>query len=146
MAAEQVYWDDVDAGDEIGPMLREPTREQIRAYAASGGVAPNQGRFASDEGAKSEGLSNMIVPGNMSMSYLSQLLTDWAGPLGKLRRLEVNFRRMVNPGDQIACNGLVIDKDEVDGEAHVRIDVSVDNQRGEKPVVGTAVIALPKRG
>jgi len=144
--ADQPYFDDIDAGDEIGPLVRETTREEIRLYASTGGVGPGMGRFASDEGAKGEGLQNMIVPGNMSMAFLSKLLTDWAGPEGRLRRLEVNFRRMVNPGDKISCTGLVIDKEEVDGEAHVKIDVAIDNERGEKPVVGTAVVALPKRG
>lgn len=144
--ADQPYFDDVEPGDEIGPVEREPTREQIRAYASVGGVGPGSGRFSSDEGAKNEGLQNMIVPGNMSMAFLSQVLTDWAGPRGKLRRLEVNFRRMVNPGDKLSLAGLVIDKEEVDGEAHVKIDVAIDNERGEKPVVGTAVVALPKKG
>jgi len=147
VADNQPYFDDVEPGDEVGPMEVTPTREKIRAYATvmSGGAPRGAGRFTSDEAAQGEGLRNMIVPGNMSMAFLSQLLTDWAGPQGKLRRLEVNFRRMVNPDEVISCTGLVIDKDEVDGEAHVRIDVAIDNPRGEKPVVGTAVVALPKR-
>lgn len=152
MPDNQPYYDDVEPGDEIGPVQRTPNRDQIRAYAAvgvggsGGGGATQGGRFRSDEDARSEGLANMIVPGNMSMALLSQLLTDWAGPQGRLRKLEVNFRRMVNPDETISLSGLVIDKEEADGEGRVKIDVSIDNPRGEKPVVGTAVVVLPRKG
>ena len=145
MADNQPYYDEIEPGDEIGPLRKEPTRELVHAYTAVGGAPPTMGRFASDEAAREEGLQGMIVPGNLSMAFLSQLLTDWAGAQGRLRKLEVNFRRMVQPGDHLLCQGLVIDKEVVDGEGQVRIDVSIDNQRGEKPLVGTAVVVLPQR-
>ena len=97
----QVYFEDLEPGDEVGPLPKTPTREQIREYASLSTLS--QGRFSSDEDAKGEGLQGMIVPGNMSMSFLSQLLTDWAGPEGHVAKLEVNFRRMVNPGDSLEC-------------------------------------------
>ena len=145
MPGNQPYYEDVDMGDEIGPLHRAPTREQIRAYAGLGVNPRTSGRFFSDTGARDEGLQNVIAPGNLSLSFLAQLLTDWAGPQGKLKQLDLNFRRVVNPGDLLICTGLIIDKDEVDGECQVRVDVSMDNQRGEKPVVGTATVVLPRR-
>ncbi|MBI4497592.1 MAG: MaoC family dehydratase N-terminal domain-containing protein [Chloroflexi bacterium] len=146
MTTNQPYYEDVEPGDEVGPLLRTSTRDQVRAYAAVGGVNPTMGRFVSDEAARTEGLQGMIVPGNLCMAFLSQLFTDWAGPQGRLRKLEVNFRRMVQPDDQLTCQGIVIDKDVVDHEGQVRVDVSLENQRGEKPVIGTAVVILPQRG
>jgi len=46
----------------------------MRAPADS--IAP---RFTDDEGAKKEGLPGMILPGNMSLSLLTKLVTDWIG-------------------------------------------------------------------
>ena len=61
----QVYFEDLEPGDEVGPLAKTPTREQIREYASLSTLS--QGRFSSDEDAKGEGLQGMIVPGNMSM-------------------------------------------------------------------------------
>ena len=87
----------------------------------------------------------MIVPGNMSMSFLSQLLTDWAGPGGHVARLEVNFRRMVNPGDSLQCKAMVTDIGEVGGTNRVTLDAYIENQDGERPVQGIAEVILPNR-
>lgn len=144
MNASQRSYEDVQVGDGLGPLLKEPTREQILAYTTVWGVQ-GMGRFTDDAAARREGLEGVIVPGNMSMSFLSQLLTDWAGPRGELRRLEVNFRRLVQPGDALSCQGVVTDKGVEDGEPRIILDVFIDNQKGEKPVVGTALVVLPRR-
>lgn len=149
MPDNQPFYDDVEPGDDIGPVERKPSRSQVRAFADIGvgtvGRGSEGGRFRSDDDARAEGIPGAIVPGNMSMALLSQLLTDWAGPQGVLRKLELNFRRMVRPDETITLSGVVIDKDEVDGEGQIKVDVAIDNPRGEKPVVGTAVVVLPKR-
>jgi acyl dehydratase len=139
----QVYFEDLEAGDEITPLPKTPTREQIREYASLSTL--RQGRFSSDDDAKGEGLQGMIVPGNMSMSFLSQLLTDWAGPEGNLVKLEVNFRRMVNPGDILLCKAMVTDIEEINGTNQVILDAYIENQDGERPVQGIASVILPNR-
>ena len=88
----------------------------------------------------------MIVPGNMSMSFLAQLITDWAGPHGRLTKLEVNFRRMVEPGDRLECKATVTDIQEVDGQNLVTLDAFIENQKGERPIQGIAEVVLPSRG
>lgn len=139
----QVYFEDVDLGYELAPLIKEPTREQLDAFTKIWDT--NTGRFISDEAARAEGFSGVILPGNMSMAFLAQLLTEWAGPSGKLRRLEVNFRRWVQPGDRLACMGLVTDTDTNNGENKVMLDVYIENQKGERALQGTAVVVLPGR-
>lgn len=137
----QVYFEDVDLGYELAPLIKEPTREQLDAFTKVWDTST--GRFISDEAARAEGFTGVILPGNMSMAFLAQLLTEWAGPSGKLRRLEVNFRRWVQPGDRLACMGLVTDTDTNDGENKVMLDVHIENQNGERALQGTAIVVLP---
>lgn len=147
MNQEPRYFDDVEAGDEIAPLVKEPTREQISAYLNVWGPLgrTGPGRFTDDAAARQEGLEGVIVPGNLSMAFLSQLLTDWAGERGQLRKLEVNFRRLIQPSDRLVCGGVVTDKELKEGEGQITADVFIDNQKGEKPIVGTALVILPTR-
>lgn len=147
MPNEQIYYDDIEPGDEIGPVRRAPSREEIKAYLAIGGpIHPGSFRFFDDEYAHKEGLRNPILPGTLGVTFLARLLTDWAGPGGRVRRMDVNFRRMAEPDDELDCEGVVIDKEIVDGEGHVRVDVTMKNLRtGDSPTIGTAVVILPTR-
>ena len=140
----QVYFEDVEPGDEIGPLVKEPTKEQVRDYVSLSEL--RMGRFTSDQAAQGEGLRGIIVPGNMSMSFLSQLLTDWAGEQGRLTKLEVNFRRMVEPGDRLECKGTITDMETVDGQNLVTLDAFIENQNGDRPIQGMAQVALPSKG
>ena len=141
----QKHYEETELGDELGPLVKEPTREQIRDYVSLSEI--RLGRFTSEEAAQGEGLRGIIVPGNMSMSFLSQLLTDWAGMDGRLAKLEVNFRRMVEPGDRLdECKAVVTDMQEVDGQNVVTLDAFIENQKGERPIQGIAEVLLPSTG
>ena len=106
----QVYGEEIEPGDEIGPLLKRPDLEQVQKYVQAGrmgggNIAGGPGRFTSEEAARREGLGGPILPGPMSQAFLSQLLTDWAGPEGWVRSLEVNFRRPTAHGEDLKCIG-----------------------------------------
>ena len=42
--------------------------------------------------------------------------------------------------------GIIVEKDERDGEYIVECDVYVENEKGERPVTGKATLLLPNRG
>ena len=139
----QVYFEDVEPGYELAPLIKEPTREQLDAFTRVWGTGI--GRFTSDEAARAEGFTGVILPGNMTMSYLAQFLTEWAGPAGKLKRLEVDFRRSTQPGDRLTCVGIITDMEAADGENRVTLDVYVETQKGERALQGTALVLLPNK-
>ena len=139
----QTYYDDVELGLELEPLVKEPTKEQVRDYVNLSSIRLS--RFTSEEAAQGEGLRGIIVPGNMSMSLLSQLRTDWAGELGQLTKLEVNFRRMVEPGDRLECKATVTDLEVTDGKNVVTLDAFIENQNGDRPIQGIAQVVLPSR-
>ena len=86
-------------------------------------------RFTDLETARSEGVDEMIIPGIMSMAYLSQLITDWA-PNITLKKLDIIFRAPVKHEEPIQCVGVVTDKEVRDGENCIDVDVYIENSGG----------------
>lgn len=139
----QVYFEDVELGDQIGPLVKQPSVEETRAFAE---LSHLSGRFVSEDGAVQEGADRMLVSSWQSMGYLAQLLTNWMGERGVLARYDVSFRRRVEPGDRLECQAIVTDT-LADGERGVvTLDAFIVNQRGERPLQATAEVALPCRG
>jgi acyl dehydratase len=128
---------EVEEGDELPTVELFLSKDQVRAYArAAGQWAP---RFTDDEGARREGLPGMITPGNMSMGLLATMIEGWAGA-GTLRRLGTTFRGLVLPDRTIRLCGAVTQKDEA--SRAVELDVWIENDEGERTVIGTATVVL----
>jgi len=127
---------DVEEGDELPVSEIDLTADRIRDYARAAGMwAP---RFTDDEAARREGLPGMIAPGNLSMGLLGVLVEGWAGA-GALRRLGTTFRGIVRPGRLRLC-GAVTERNEA--QRTVELDVWLENEDGERSVIGTATVAL----
>jgi hypothetical protein len=148
---DQVYGDQIDAGDEIGPLIKTPDLAQVEAFLSvwnPGAVSEETrrevlSRFTDPEAAKRDGLRAPIVPGPMSHAFLGQLLTSWAGPAGWLRSLEVNFRRPAHHGDELSCVGLITDTHDEGDRTVVKLDVYIEDPRGDRPVQGVAEVVIP---
>jgi acyl dehydratase len=146
---EQRYFDDVDVGDEFEDSWTA-TRDQVLGYLSLEGDslgtgAGGDGRFTDPEGAKKLGFERPIVPGAFSLSKLSKLVTDWAGTEGRVEYVDVNFRRPVMHDDTVRILGLVTDTEDKDGSGTVKVDIYLENDRGERPLQGVAEVVLPKR-
>lgn len=146
----QRYFEEVAVGDEFEE-TQQPTTEHVIAFIAAAGMPDGGGRFIDPVRAKAVGLERPIVPGQMSAAMLTRLVTDWMGPLGRVLSLDVSFRRPVQHEDRLRCVALVTDVNgegdfEGTGTGAVHLDVTLENERGEKPVQGTAVVELPRRG
>ena len=66
-----VYFDDVDLGDEVGPVHRVVTDDQVIEFTQVWGRETRPSRFTSREKALSEGLPEAIVPGAMNIAIMS---------------------------------------------------------------------------
>lgn len=149
-AADQRYFEDVWPGDEYVEEHRPTTDDvveylQISGMRRGGNSGNDGGRFTDSAGAQRQGLQRAIVPGAMSMALLTRIVTDWMGPLGHLRSIEVSFRRPVLHDDLLRATALVTDAAEENGDCTATLDVFLENERGERPVQGTAVVLLPRR-
>lgn len=78
------------------------------------------------------------------ITWLSQLMTDFIGDAGFLKRLGAQVRRFNVVGDITYCRGAV-GKKYIDDAGHHLIDCSLQavNQRGETTAVGVATAVLP---
>ena len=106
---KELYFEDVEIGDDIGPQERVVDVDQVRRFLSVRGSTPVDSRFTSDAHAKSEGLAGAIVPGAMNITILSQLLTGWADTV-RLRKLDVVFRGMVPHNRPLTLSGIITDK------------------------------------
>ncbi len=115
-------WDKVKEGDSVTPLKKGPlTREEIKAYGfASGDTNP----IHMDERAGvMAGLGGVIQHGLRSMAFVSQMLVDWAGAPDRLRKIDVQFRAMVRPGDIVTSTGKITRKSQENGQRVVEVDL-----------------------
>ena len=144
MAVQELYFEDVEIGDDIGPVDQIVNTEQVNEFVNIWGDVRGPSRFTDAEVAKQEGLPGPIVPGAMNIAMLSRLLTDWS-PTVSLRTLDVVFRGMVPHNAPLKVQGIVTDANVVDGEARLDCDVFIENEEGTRLVIGKAIIVLPTK-
>jgi acyl dehydratase len=139
----KVYVEDVEVGSEIPSLVKGPVAQiQLTRYAgASGDFNPIH---QDDEFAKAAGMGGVFAHGMLTMGFVAQALTDWAGA-GAVRKIGVRFTGLVRLKDTVTCRGRVLEKSSKDGTHTVELEVWAENQRGEKVVTGRAVVGLPSR-
>jgi acyl dehydratase len=96
------------------------------------------------DAAASRGLPGIVVHGQLVSACLMQLLTDWLGAAGVLKKFSVSYKAMTFPGERLQCRGAIAKKSE-SGDWLVTLSIWAENPRGEKTVAGTAVVQLPRR-
>ena len=145
MAGEELHFEDVSVGDDIGPLERAVTDDQVREFVEIWVGESGPSRFTDQDVARREGLTGPIVPGVMSIAIMAQLLTGWS-PTVTLKKLDVVFRQTVPHNVPLQFKGVVTEKRVVDGEPQMECDVFVETEQGMRPLLGKATAALPMRG
>jgi len=141
--SEQVYFEDVQEGMEVPTLRKDPTTQQLVKYAGASG---DYYQIHYDLNfAKANGLPNVIIHGALKNAWLGQLVTDWIGEGGTLKRLSAQYRGMDVPGTPIFGRGIVKKKYVRDGENLVECEIWLENDKGDKTTPGSAVVALPSR-
>ena len=143
MAAKQIYFEDVAEGTPIGPLEKEPTTQQLVKYAGASGDF-YQIHYDKDFALKNN-LPGVILHGALKNAFLGQLMTDFAGELGWLRKLSVQYRGMDQPGTKVVCKGRVTKKYTAGADHLVDCEIWLENVKGEKTTPGSATVILPSR-
>lgn len=141
--AEQVYFDDVNVGDEIPKLTKNCSTQQLVLWAAASGDF-YQIHYDKDF-AQSTGLKGLIVHGALKNAFLGQLLHDWAGDQGTVSQFGCQYRGMDEPAQDIVCRGVVSKKYSEGGKNLVDLDIWTENPEGKKTSPGIATVALPSR-
>ena len=142
--AKQLFWEDIEEGTEITTLEKQPTTQQLVRWAGASGDF-YQIHYDKDF-ALGNALPGVIVHGALKSAWLGQLLGDWAGEDGSVRKYGCSYRGMDVPGDTLTCKGKVTKK-YIEGDEHiVECEIWLENSKGEKTTPGTAVVVLPSKG
>ena len=141
--AQQVYWEDIAEGTELPPLVKNPTTRQLVRYAGASGDF-YEIHYDKDF-AQGTGLDAPILHGALKNAFLGQLMTDWIGEMGTLRKLTCQYRGMDLPGDALVCKGTVTRKYVQDGHHLVDCEIWLENGKGEQTTPGSATASLPSR-
>lgn len=139
----RIYGEDVEVGQPLPPLVKGPIQQiQLTRYAgASGDFNPIH---QDEEFARAAGMGGVFAHGMLTMGFVAQALTDWAGP-GTVRKLGVRFTGLVRLRDTVTCQGRVLARSSRDDQHLVELEVWAANQRGERVVTGRATLLLPSR-
>ena len=89
--------------------------------------------------ARAKQLPGPLIHGPLKAAILSQMLSDWVGPGGRLERLKCEYRRMDVAGDTLTFGGSVT----AVADGTVECEVWVRNGKGETTTTGSATVTLP---
>ena len=140
---KQLYFEDVVVGSEVPPLYKLPTPRQLVIWAGASGDY-NEIHYNS-EAAIQQNLPGIIIHGRLKAAFLGQLITDWIGKEGTVKKLSSSFRKMDYPMDPLICKGKVIKKYTIGDEDYVECDTWIENSQGEKTTTGSAVFTIPSR-
>jgi acyl dehydratase len=92
--------------------------------------------------ARKAGLPQPYDYGPERLAWIGTLVTNWMGPLGFMRTLDVQIRKFNLVGDLTTCGGVITGVSETGSSWIVDLDVEAVNQRGERTAFGTASVEL----
>jgi acyl dehydratase len=140
---QQLYFEDVQDGQEIELKVTPSTQQLVHWAAGSGDFY--QIHYDQDF-AKSTGLQGNIVHGALTQAFLGRRQHEWIRYDGRVKRWAVSYRGMDVPGQEMTCKGKVTAKRREGGENLVDLEVWTENPQGQRTTPGTATVALPSRG
>jgi len=140
---QETFWEDVEIGAEIPPLQKNPDSQQLVRWAGASGDF-YQIHYDKDF-ALGNNLPGIIVHGALKSAWLGQLLGDWVGLKGMVKKYGCSYRGMDVPGDTLTCRGTVTKKYVEGDERLVELDIWLENGKGQKTTPGKAVVSLPTK-
>jgi acyl dehydratase len=134
-------WDELDIGATPEPRAYGPVSRTdiVRYVGATGDFNPIH---HDEEFARRAGFPTVFSPGLYQAGVLAGFATDWLGP-ANVRRISVQFRTQVWPGDVLVCTGAVAARTESGGSRTVDIDLRATvESSGEPAVIATATFVV----
>jgi acyl dehydratase len=167
MRAEQVFYDDVAAGDVIPPLTVTVDEVQMFFFSAAT-YNGHRIHYDKDWARAVEGYDNVLVQGPLQAALLARAITDWIGGQGRLVAYSVQNRAIAFPGDVLTFGGVVTGKrlarrrdercseeqnasdercsEEQNAGEQGLVDLDIAGRRGITVLMpGTATVALPRR-
>jgi acyl dehydratase len=133
-----VSWESIKEGDELPELVKKPGVTQLVKYAAgSGDFNPLHHDFAFPQ---SKQLGSIIVHGRFRYAALGQLVSDWLGHKGRIRKISCQYRGMDFPDKEMRVRGKVVKKWQEGGKKLAKLDLVTLNQEGRPTTPGEAIV------
>lgn len=130
---------DLAVGDDLPVMPKNATRAQLFLYSAAS-FNPHRIHYDRDY-AQLEGHQDILVHGPLQGAWLTQYLTDWCGPKGRLTGVTWQNRASALPETDLEFRGKVTAVDAATGD--VELEVWEQTADGQVLMPGTATVRLP---
>jgi acyl dehydratase len=141
----QIYFEDVSEGAEIGPLVKGPITDMDNTKFCSMHCDFYPGHYDNKWAVEKDRIQGAIVYGFLVITYMSQLLTDWIMPDGFLRKFSTQVRAQTFINDVITYHGKVTRKYENNGLHLLDCELTGIKQDNTMVVEGKATIELPAR-
>ncbi len=143
MTHKEVTFEEVTVGTNIPSLVKRPTTVSLFMFGAVTWITH---RIHFDYNfARSRGLHDVVVHGPLQAGYLIQMITEWLGESGTLRKLSYRHHMPAFPGDVLTCTGVVKDKRAEDGKGCLEVELLIKNQHDERVSSGTATVHVPMK-
>jgi len=139
---EQIYYEDVRVGDSLPTLVKHPTPRQLVMWACAAGEFSEM--HYDKEFALNKGFPGIIVHGMLMVSFLGQMVTDWIGDWGTLKKIKTSNRQFILVDEDITCRGSITKRYMEDGEHRVELELWAEDGKGEKCILGVAQVTLPQ--
>ena len=143
MTATQVFYEDVEPGDEI-PVLTVTVDETQMFFFSAATYNGHRIHYDKQWAREVEGYDDVLVQGPLQSALLARAITDWIGGRGRLVEYSVQNRAVAHPGQVLTFGGVITAKRVADGIGLV--DLEIVGRRDDTVLMpGTATVALPVR-
>ena len=115
---------------------------QVNAFQNSQGDSGMPNKLTSKKFARQHGLPGPLVPGAMSIAYISRHLNDTM-PKTRIKKLDIIFRRSVKQETRILASAIIVDKYIFMDKEIIECDVFLKDLTLSPLVIGKATIEFP---
>ncbi len=139
---QQVYWDDVNEGDEIPSVDFNLTIQ--RMVIAAGGNRNFSPLHHNTRIGKAAGAGDMFLQNGSCLMLWERVVSDWCGIYARVKKVTFRITDFHNAGEKIHVGGKIARKYQEDGLNLVDLKMQSDTPR-KVGMTGTVVLALPTR-
>ncbi len=133
-------WENIQEGDNLPELRKKPGVSQLVKYAAGGcdfNPLHHDYNFF-----QSKAIGSIIVHGRFKYASLGELVSNWLGHQGRIKKVSCQYRGMDFPDKEMVIKGNVTRKWEENGEKFVEVSVWTENDEGKVNTPGSAVVAF----
>lgn len=142
---QPIFFEDVKVGDSLPTAQHGPLT--IVDTVRWAGLQENWQHlhYDRDHVREHNGLKTFIASGAYRQALIIRMLTDWIGPRGWLRKINVRHTYSTFEGDTMSFGGRVARKSETSSNPWIECELTGRNQENNDILIGSCTVIVPGR-